>query len=112
MAAATVPMLEFARPAPGTERSDDGECVLDPTMAARRVGRPREADDLRELTRRELDVLALMAEGHSNEGICKKLFVSPKTVETHVRHIMLKLGIRETHDYHRRVLAVLAYLRS
>jgi DNA-binding NarL/FixJ family response regulator len=52
-----------------------------------------------------------MAEGHSNDGICKKLFLSPKTVETHVRHILWKLGIGETPDYHRRVLAVLAYLR-
>jgi serine/threonine-protein kinase len=94
------------------ERIHQGECVLDPTIVARLLGRPRQSGELHELTRRELDVLGLMAEGHSNEGICKKLFLSPKTVETHVRHIMLKLGIRETHDYHRRVLAVLAYLRS
>jgi DNA-binding NarL/FixJ family response regulator len=53
-----------------------------------------------------------MAEGRSNDGICKQLFLSPKTVETHVRHILLKLGIGETHEYHRRVLAVLAYLRG
>ena len=53
-----------------------------------------------------------MAEGHSNAGICRALFLSPKTVETHVRHILLKLGIGETGDYHRRVLAVLAYLRD
>ena len=52
-----------------------------------------------------------MAEGHSNDGICKTLFLSPKTVETHVRHILGKLGIGERPDYHRRVLAVLAYLR-
>jgi DNA-binding NarL/FixJ family response regulator len=104
--------LVFAWPAPETERIDDGERVLDPAVVARRPGRPRNTEDLHELTRRELDVLALMAEGHSNEGICKKLFVSHKTVETHVRHIMFKLGIGETDDYHRRVLAVLAYLRS
>ena len=53
-----------------------------------------------------------MAEGHSNEGIRHVLFLSPKTVETHVRHILLKLGIGETPDYRRRVLAVLAYLRG
>ena len=53
-----------------------------------------------------------MAEGHSNEGIARPLFVSPKTVETHVRHILMKLGIGETAEYHRRVLAVLAYLRG
>ena len=92
-------------------RIADGECVLDPTIVSRLVRRPREESPLAELTARELEVLALMAEGHSNDGICKQLFLSPKTVETHVRHIMLKLGIGETHEYHRRVLAVLAYLR-
>ena len=66
---------------------------------------------LDELTDREREVLALMAEGHSNDGICRRLFLSPKTVETHVRHILLKLGIGDAPDYHRRVLAVLAYLR-
>ena len=94
------------------KRIDEGECVLDPTIVARLVGRPREHSVLDELTPRELEVLGLMAEGHSNDGICKKLFLSPKTVETHVRHILLKLGIGETPDYHRRVLAVLAYLRA
>jgi DNA-binding NarL/FixJ family response regulator len=94
------------------ERISEGECVLDPTIVSRLVGRPREASALDDLTDRERQVLALIAEGHSNNGICKKLFLSPKTVETHVRHILLKLGIRDTPDQHRRVLAVLAYLRS
>ena len=94
------------------QRIDEGECVLDPTIVSRLVGRPREESELAELTDREREVLALMAEGHSNDGICKKLFLSPKTVETHVRHILLKLGIGETAEYHRRVLAVLAYLRG
>lgn len=93
-------------------RIDEGECVLDPTIVSRLVGKPREGSALDELTAREIEVLSLMAEGHSNEGICKKLFLSPKTVETHVRHILGKLGIGETSEYHRRVLAVLAYLRS
>jgi DNA-binding NarL/FixJ family response regulator len=93
-------------------RIAEGECVLDPTIVSRLVGRPREESELAELTEREREVLALMAEGHSNDGICKKLFLSPKTVETHVRHILLKLGIGETPEYHRRVLAVLAYLRG
>ena len=92
-------------------RIDEGECVLDPTIVSRMIGRPRTGSALDELTARELEVLLLMAEGHSNDGICKKLFLSPKTVETHVRHILGKLGIGETPDYHRRVLAVLAYLR-
>jgi DNA-binding NarL/FixJ family response regulator len=94
------------------ERIVEGECVLDPTIVARLVRRPREPSPLDELTDREREVLALIAEGHSNDGICRKLYLSPKTVETHVRHILLKLGIGETPDYHRRVLAVLAYLRS
>jgi DNA-binding NarL/FixJ family response regulator len=93
-------------------RIDDGECVLDPTVVARLIGRPRDESPLQELTDREREVLALMAEGHSNDGICNTLFLSPKTVETHVRHILLKLGIGETPGYHRRVLAILAYLRG
>jgi DNA-binding NarL/FixJ family response regulator len=93
------------------QRIDEGECVVDPTIVSRLVGRPREGR-LDELTTRETEILSLMAEGHSNEGICKKLYLSPKTVETHVRHILGKLGIGETSDYHRRVLAVLAYLRG
>jgi DNA-binding NarL/FixJ family response regulator len=93
------------------QRINEGECVLDPTIVSRLIGRPREESPLDELTERELEVLSLMAEGHSNEGICKKLFLSPKTVETHVRHILGKLAIGDTPDYHRRVLAVLAFLR-
>jgi serine/threonine-protein kinase len=94
------------------QRIAEGECVIDPTIVSRLIGRPREQSALAELTVRELEVLGLMAQGHSNEGIGKKLFLSPKTVETHVRHILGKLGIGETHEYHRRVLAVLAYLRG
>ena len=93
-------------------RIDEGECVVDPTIVSRLVRKPRDQGPLDELTDRELEVLGLMAEGHSNDGICKKLVLSPKTVETHVRHILLKLGIGETTEHHRRVLAVLAYLRG
>ena len=92
-------------------RIDDDECVLDPTIVARLIRRSREDSPLDELSPRELEVLALMAEGHSNEGICNLLFLSPKTVQTHVGHILAKLGIGDTPDYHRRVLAVLTYLR-
>jgi DNA-binding NarL/FixJ family response regulator len=93
------------------QRINDGESVVDPTIVSRLVGRRRDGP-LSELTEREREVLALMAEGHSNHGICAKLFLSPKTVEAHIRHILLKLGLRETPDYHRRVLAVLAFLRA
>jgi DNA-binding NarL/FixJ family response regulator len=90
----------------------EGECVVDPTIVSRLVHRPRERGPLDELSERELEVLALVAEGRSNDGIARALFLSPRTVETHVRHIMLKLGIGEAADDHRRVLAVLAYLRA
>ena len=91
-------------------RIGDGECVIDPTIVSRLVTRSREGP-LRALTDREREVLALMAEGHSNQGICARLYLSPKTVEAHIRHIFLKLGLQETPDYHRRVVAVLTYMR-
>ena len=93
-------------------RLRDGECVVDPTIVARLVKRARPARQLAELTERERQVIALMAEGRSNKAICARLFLSPKTVEAHIKHIFTKLGIDESADDHRRVLAVLAYLRS
>jgi DNA-binding NarL/FixJ family response regulator len=93
-------------------RLRDDECVIDPTIVARLVKRARPARELAELTEREREVLALMAEGRSNKAICARLFLSPKTVEAHVKHIFRKLDIDESADDHRRVLAVLAYLRS
>ena len=93
-------------------RVAEGECVIDPTIVSRLMARRRDTGPLNQLTDREREVLALMAEGHSNQSICDKLFVSPKTVEAHISQIFSKLGLRDTLAYHRRVLAVLTFLRT
>jgi DNA-binding NarL/FixJ family response regulator len=93
-------------------RIGDGECVIDPTIVSRLLKRPREGDPLGELSERERDVLALIAQGRSNAAIAAQLFLSPKTIETHVRSIFLKLDVRESADDNRRVLAVLRHLRA
>jgi DNA-binding NarL/FixJ family response regulator len=87
-----------------------GGTAMDPEVVGQLLGRRRQGSRLDELTPREREVLALMAEGRSNKGICAKLFLSPKTIETHVASIFLKLGLQQEPDDHRRVLAVLAYL--
>ena len=89
-----------------------GGTAIDPDVVSQLLGRRRAQDPLDELTPREREILALMAEGRSNHGICQKLFLSPKTVESHVHNIFAKLGITATGDDHRRVLAVLTYLRA
>ena len=88
-----------------------GGTAIDPQVIGQLVGRHTDGP-LEELTPREREVLELMAQGLSNRGICEKLVVSPKTVETHVNAIFLKLGLMPAPDEHRRVLAVLAFLRS
>ena len=93
-------------------RLHDGECVIDPTIVARLVRHPSPLSGLDRLTDRERDVLALIAEGRSNQGISERLYLSPKTVEGHVKHIFQKLGIDASPDGHRRVLAVLTSLRA
>jgi DNA-binding NarL/FixJ family response regulator len=88
-----------------------GECVVDRAVVDELLARQRRADPIAELTPREREILALMAEGRSNRGICRTLWLSPKTVETHIRGAFAKLGIKEASEDNRRVLAVLAYLR-
>ena len=90
----------------------EGETVVDPTIVARLLGRRRRTDPLEDLTPREREVLGLIAEGLTNRAIAARLFVTERTVEAHVKQIFLELGLGASPDSHRRVLAVLAYLRS
>ena len=95
------------------ERVGKGGSVLDPSVVAQLVGRRRQGHDpIDDLSDREREVLALMAEGRSNRAIAERLVITERTVEKHVRSILAKLRIPESEDDHRRVLAVLAYLGS
>ncbi|MGD2042567.1 MAG: response regulator transcription factor [Acidimicrobiia bacterium] len=89
-----------------------GETVVDSDLVARLLGRRRQSSPLESLTDREREVLAAMAEGHTNQGIAESLHVSPKTVETHTRSIFQKLDLLPGDDYHRRVVAVVTWLRQ
>jgi DNA-binding NarL/FixJ family response regulator len=93
------------------ERVAAGGTVVDPALVKPLVDRGRSAP-LDELSPREREILALMAEGRSNPAICKQLFLSPKTIESHIRSIFLKLDLPPSGDDSRRVLAVLTWLRS
>jgi DNA-binding NarL/FixJ family response regulator len=93
-------------------RVADGGSVLDPDVVARLVGRKRQAGPLDALTPRERQVLALIAEGRSNNGIADELVVTVAAVERHVTGIFDKLGLHQSRHEHRRVLAVLTYLRA
>ena len=101
------------------ELSDAVECVgaggsvLDPSVVSQLVGRRRPGHDpIDDLSGREQEVLSLIAEGRSNRAIAERLFIAERTVEKHVKSILMKLHIAESQDDHRRVLAVLAYLGS
>ena len=89
-----------------------GRSVIDPTVVSRLVGRRRQVDPMETLSAREREVLSLMAEGRSNRAIGERMFLSPKTVETHVSAVFSKLGIEDTADDNRRVLSVLTWLRD
>lgn len=90
----------------------EGGSYVDPAIVQTLVKRQREEDPLEQLSEREREVLALMAEGRSNAAICGRPYLSPKTVEAHVRQIFNKLGLQQAADDHRRVLAVVRYLRA
>jgi DNA-binding NarL/FixJ family response regulator len=103
---------DLAAFADAVRRVGAGESVIDPEIVSRLLRRRRERDPLETLTEREREILALMAEGRSNQGICERLFLSPKTVETHIGRIFAKLGFLPGPEDHRRVLAVLTFLRQ
>jgi DNA-binding NarL/FixJ family response regulator len=92
-------------------RITEEETVIDPTIVSRLLGRRRQTDPLAVLTAREREVLGLLAEGLTNGAIAQRLHVAERTVETHVTSIFLKLGLVDEPSAHRRVLAVLTFLR-
>jgi serine/threonine-protein kinase PknK len=105
-------VLKVADLVDALQRIADGGCVVDPAVVQAVVAQRRRYDPLGELTPREREVLALMAEGHSNSGIASRLVVTEGAVEKHVRSILAKLRLPATHDAHRRVLAVLLFLAA
>jgi DNA-binding NarL/FixJ family response regulator len=105
-------VLDVAVLVDALRRIVDGECVIDPTIVARLLARRRAGDPVAQLTEREREVLSLVAEGLSNAAIAGRLFVTERTVEAHTKQVFEKLGLETDRDSNRRVLAVLAFLRS
>jgi DNA-binding NarL/FixJ family response regulator len=105
-------ILDVGQLSDAIARVVDGGVVVDPQLVSFLLERRRRSDPLDELTPREREVLALMAEGLTDRGIAERLYVTPKTVETHIRHIFGKLEIPESALDNKRVHAVLAYLRA
>jgi DNA-binding NarL/FixJ family response regulator len=103
-------VLHVAQFLEAAERVAAGGSALDPKVVASLVG--GDADSLSALTEREREVLALIAEGLSNHAIARRLVLTDRTVEGHVRSVLMKLDLPESGDAHRRVLAVIAYLRA
>jgi DNA-binding NarL/FixJ family response regulator len=104
---------DLAELSDAVRRVGEGGSVLDPTVVSQLVGRRRQGHDpIDDLSEREREVLALMAEGRSNRAIGERLFITDRTVEKHVKNIFMKLQIPGSAEDHRRVLAVLAYLGS
>lgn len=93
-------------------RVAEGGSALDPDVVARLVGRKRRNSPIDDLTKREREVLSLIAEGRSNAGVAEELVVSVAAIERHVTNIFDKLGLRQSPERHRRVLAVLSYLQG
>lgn len=94
------------------QRIGEGGSVIDPEVVAELLGRRRRRGPIDDLSARELEVLAAMAEGRTNQAIAQRLFLSPKTIEAHVSRIFGKLQLTSSDDDNRRVLAVLTYLES
>jgi DNA-binding NarL/FixJ family response regulator len=105
-------VADFAAFADAVRRVAEGGTALDPDVVSRMLGRRRRADPVETLTPREREVLELMGEGRSNRGIAEALVVTPAAVEKHVTSIFSKLGIAQAAEDHRRVLAVLTFLRA
>jgi DNA-binding NarL/FixJ family response regulator len=105
-------IAEVERLSEAVERVSAGGSVLDPEVVAQMLGRARDENPLDALTTREREVLGLMAEGRTNRAIAGELYISERAVERHVTSIFSKLELAPTDEDHRRVLAVLTYLRS
>ena len=105
-------VFDIATVVDALRRIMEGETVIDPTIVSRLVGRRRRDNALADLTEREREVLCLVAEGLSNSAIGARLVVTDRTVEAHITQIFRKLRLSDSHDEHRRVLAVLTFLRA
>ena len=105
-------VLDVATLTDSLRRVAAGECVIDPLIVRELMARRRRVDPLGELSEREREVLALMAEGLSNRAIAQRLFIGERTVEVHTGHVFMKLRLSEDELGNRRVLAALTYLRT